>query len=130
MSEYGFVLYAQPSFLEGMSRLIDFTGSLNTYNISLSPEEADFRAILSDWEAVGSGILLAEKDFIKENEPVINHEQPRRKPKHPPSKHINDKALAINPPAPSSTNGGALQAFSISRQFSGPIPPPEIINKI
>jgi hypothetical protein len=74
MSEDSFVLYARPSFLEGMARLIDFSGVLNTYNVSLTPEEADFRAILSDWEAVGLELLLAEKNFIKENEPIIYHE--------------------------------------------------------
>ena len=74
MSEDAFVLYAHPSFLEGMSRLIDFTGSLNIYNTSTTPEEADYRAILSDWEAVGFGLILAENSFIKENEPVINHD--------------------------------------------------------
>ena len=69
--EDGFVLYARPSFLEGISRLIDFTGSLNTYNSSRTPEEADFRAILSDWEAVGFEILNAAKNFEHENELVI-----------------------------------------------------------
>lgn len=74
MSEESFVLYARPSFLEGISRLIDFTGALNTYNSSQTPEEADYRAILSDWEAVGLGILLAEKETIKEVEPITDHE--------------------------------------------------------
>ena len=74
MSEGGFMLYANPSFFEGMSRLIDFSGVLNTYNTSLTPEEADFRAILSDWESVGFGLLLAENKFVKEYEPMINHE--------------------------------------------------------
>ena len=74
MSECGFMLYARPSFFEGVSRLIDITGALNTYNISQTPEEADSRAILSDWEAVGFGLLLAEKDSIEEIEPIKNHE--------------------------------------------------------
>ena len=75
MSEYGFVLYAKPSFLEGVSRLVDFGGVLNRYNLSTTPEEADFRALLSDWEAVGMDVLLAEQKFKTENLPVNNHVQ-------------------------------------------------------
>jgi|WetSurMetagenome_2_1015567.scaffolds.fasta_scaffold1026007_2 hypothetical protein len=74
MSENGFVLYANPSFFEGLSRLIDFGGTLNTYNVSRTPQEADFRAIQADWEAVGFEILLAEKEFKKTLEPVIAHD--------------------------------------------------------
>ncbi len=74
MSENGFILYAKPSFFEGISRLIDFGGLLNTYNKSSSPEEADFRAILSDWEAVGFDVILASKKFVKEFEPAINYD--------------------------------------------------------
>jgi len=75
MSELGFVLYAKPSFFEGMSRLIDFSGALNTYNISRTPEEADFKAILSDWEAVGFDLLFAERKFNREFKPVIIDEK-------------------------------------------------------
>ena len=74
MSEEGFVLYARPSFLEGISRLIDFTGSLNKYNIYRSAAEADRQAIQSDWEAVGLEILLAKQNYEENNQPIINHE--------------------------------------------------------
>lgn len=53
MTRRPFSLYARPSFLEGIARLFDVGGMLNTYNQSRTPEEADYRAILSDWEAVG-----------------------------------------------------------------------------
>ena len=75
MSEHGFVLYANPSFFEGMSRLIDFGGLLNSYNLSKTPEEADFKATLSDWEAVGFDLLLAERKFNREFKPVIIDEK-------------------------------------------------------
>lgn len=68
MSEQGYVLYSQPSFLEGMARLVDFAGSLNNYNISRTPEEADGRAILSDWEAVGFDLLTAKEKLVEEVE--------------------------------------------------------------
>jgi len=68
----GFKLYAKPSFLEGFSRLIDVSGSLNEYNYSESAERADFRALLSDWENVGLDILSAVEQFEKENYGRIN----------------------------------------------------------
>ena len=52
-------MYARPSALEGAGRLVDFFGILNTYNLSRTPNAADFRAILSDWEAVGLDLLEA-----------------------------------------------------------------------
>jgi hypothetical protein len=56
-------LYATSSFLEGVARLVDFTGSLNTYNCSDSPAQADFKAISSDWMVVGGDLRKAIKDF-------------------------------------------------------------------
>jgi hypothetical protein len=56
-------LYATPSFLEGVARLFDFTGSLNVYQCSDSPEQADFKAISSDWIVVGDDFRKAIKDF-------------------------------------------------------------------
>lgn len=65
-----FVLYTRPSFFEGIARLFDITGSLNKYNKSRTPEEADFRAIRSDWEAVGNEISSAARKFTEEQMPV------------------------------------------------------------
>lgn len=56
-----FVLYARPSFWEGIARLIDFGGALNVYNSSETEEEADEKAIRSDWEVVGSDMRAALK---------------------------------------------------------------------
>ena len=55
-------LYARPSFVEGVARLLDFGNFLNTYNTSDSPEEADARALRADWCAVGDDLraVLAE----------------------------------------------------------------------
>jgi hypothetical protein len=53
------VLFARPSFLEGFARLFDLGGTLNRYNISESPEEADVRALRADWEAVGDDLRQA-----------------------------------------------------------------------
>ena len=61
-----FSLYVEPSFGECIARLLDMTGSLNEYNYSDSAEEADYRAIASDWEAVGRDIWVAMKMFDDE----------------------------------------------------------------
>jgi hypothetical protein len=46
-------LCARPSFIEGMSRILDFGGALNEYNRSLTPEQADYLALYADWRLVG-----------------------------------------------------------------------------
>ncbi|HOC93882.1 MAG TPA: hypothetical protein PKH33_16160 [bacterium] len=52
-------LYAKPSFLGGMARVLDLGGTLKEYNSSSSSEEADARAISSDWKMVGKDIKAA-----------------------------------------------------------------------
>jgi hypothetical protein len=49
-------LYARPSFLEGLSRVIDFENLQKEYNTSSSSEQADERAIQADWIAVGNDL--------------------------------------------------------------------------
>jgi uncharacterized membrane protein len=51
-----------------------------------------------------------------------------RKPKSPAPKPVN-KALSAHPIVPPSPNGGAIRNISIQQQFSGPLPPPEILIK-
>jgi len=47
-------LYARPSFLEGVGRVVDFGNALQKYNTSSSSARADERSIRSDWASVGS----------------------------------------------------------------------------
>ena len=56
MTDY---LYAHPSFVEGMARIIDFGGTLTTFNKSRTPHEADARAAAEDWRAVGDDLRFA-----------------------------------------------------------------------
>ena len=42
-------LVAQPSFTSGLARVFDFAGTFDAYNESLSPAEADARALNNDW---------------------------------------------------------------------------------
>jgi len=53
MGHFSDFLFARPSFMEGMARVIDPAGLLNEYNIAPTGELADYYAILADWSAVG-----------------------------------------------------------------------------
>jgi hypothetical protein len=48
-----------PCFLLGMASAIDISATLDIYNVSSSPEEADRKAIASDWQAVGDDMRIA-----------------------------------------------------------------------
>ncbi len=52
-------LYASPSFWGGAAQIIDFGDTLTVYNRSASPNEADARALWSDWMLVGMDIRAA-----------------------------------------------------------------------
>lgn len=58
------IIYARPSFLEGMARIFDFGGTLNEYDFGPAPDgaesksyadasKADMEALRSDWRKVG-----------------------------------------------------------------------------
>ena len=53
------LLFARPSFLEGMARIIDFGGTLVEFNRSPDGNSADSLAIASDWYAVGQDLRNA-----------------------------------------------------------------------
>ncbi len=63
-------LYARPSFIEGMSRLIDFGNTLQIYNSPLSPQQADFLALSADWSVVGDDLrnAMTQYDNLHEND--------------------------------------------------------------
>ena len=52
-------LYARPSFVEGISRTVDLSGSLNEYNRSLNGEQADLLALFADWRLIGMDLQRA-----------------------------------------------------------------------
>ncbi len=54
-----YFLFANPSFLSGMARVLDLGCTLNEYNYSAFPEKADYHAVNSDWRVVGSDIRSA-----------------------------------------------------------------------
>lgn len=59
MGDYSSILFAEPSFLEGMARVLDIGGTLNEYNRSPTGAMADQLAMWSDWSAVGDSINKA-----------------------------------------------------------------------
>jgi hypothetical protein len=59
-------LFAHPGFLQGAAVVIDLGGTLIEYNVSRTPQEADARAIASDWAITGKDILTAAKTLAKE----------------------------------------------------------------
>ena len=54
-----FYLFANPSFVEGISRLLDAGGTLNIYNESSTAEEADYIALRNDWLTIGQDFRKA-----------------------------------------------------------------------
>ena len=61
-------LFARPSFIEGFGRIIDLSGSLNTYNVSRTGDEADARAIFEDWNAIGHYVVVSLEQLRTESD--------------------------------------------------------------
>lgn len=59
MNDFSELLFARPSLIGGLSRVLDLGATLTEYNRSKSEAEADARAIASDWKAVGVDIERA-----------------------------------------------------------------------
>ena len=58
-------LFARPSFLEGAARVLDVDCTLQEYNKSATPEEADALALFKDFQAAGNDIRSAMGEFDK-----------------------------------------------------------------
>ncbi len=76
MTDY---LFAKPTFIGGMARLLDLGSTLNVYNDSPSEKIADMKAIESDWMAVGNDMRFAIKRFKDEHGEVPIKKSRRRK---------------------------------------------------
>jgi hypothetical protein len=76
-------LFARPSFLRGMARVVDVGARLDrgAYNISATPSEADAKALLSDWQMVAKDIASAFQETSTRVHEVENEregQEPRR----------------------------------------------------
>jgi hypothetical protein len=58
-------LVAAPSFASGVGRLLDWYGLYDLYNVSRNGNEADAKAMFSDWRIVGQDINDAMLEFEK-----------------------------------------------------------------
>jgi hypothetical protein len=56
-------LSADSNFWVGFSRLLDVFGTANIYNESASQQDADYRALFSDWYMVGRDLQRAAQEF-------------------------------------------------------------------
>ena len=68
-SDHSRILFARPSFIEGIARIFDFSGTISEYNRCENGEEADYRALWSDWHAIGMDIREAQRgvaEFISQ----------------------------------------------------------------
>ena len=55
----------QPSFLEGMARVLDLGGVFDVYNESENARQADIDALHADWIMVGQDIKYALDEYVK-----------------------------------------------------------------
>lgn len=61
-------LFVRPSLFHGLARTLDLWGSLNFYNSSKTPGEADARAAWADWSVVGEELMRALDTLHKEHD--------------------------------------------------------------
>ncbi|TVS20368.1 MAG: hypothetical protein EA424_04390 [Planctomycetaceae bacterium] len=71
MSDYSTILFASPSFVEGVSRVVDLGNTLDQYNDCPSGQEADAYALSADWRAVGSDLRQAVREWKRENRAAV-----------------------------------------------------------
>ena len=65
MNAYFGLLFARPSFLEGVSRVIDLGNTMSEYNSSLTPAQADALALKADLNALRSDLAYARQALGK-----------------------------------------------------------------
>ena len=68
-------LFAQPSFLSGVARILDIFGLFDSYNESPTPQEADAQAMYADWRITGQDITDAAAEFEAGIESEANSKQ-------------------------------------------------------
>lgn len=56
-------LFAEPSFIEGISRILDLCGTLQEYNDSETEQKADVEALKNDWRAVEDDLRFSISDY-------------------------------------------------------------------
>ena len=60
-------LLPKNNFWVGMGSILNLTGSYFKYNYSKSDNEADLKALISDWDNIGEDIRKSKNSFEKKN---------------------------------------------------------------
>lgn len=71
-NRYSSLLYARPSFFEGMARLFDFGNFLTEYNHAPSGRLADYLALEADYAAVSDDMRAVFADYLRAH-PLLNN---------------------------------------------------------
>jgi len=62
-------LFSMPDFLSGAARALDIGSTFDGYNESENGDEADRKAILTDWQQVGIELISAMEKYDHVEEP-------------------------------------------------------------
>ena len=65
-------LFASPSLLSGVARLLDLGARFDSYNGSETSEAADAAALYSDFRMVGQDLQEVMKSFVVDTDPSSN----------------------------------------------------------
>ena len=57
------VLFARPSLIEGIARIVDIGTTMQMYNTSKSENAADVQALKQDWQIVGNDLSFSIKNY-------------------------------------------------------------------
>lgn len=60
------ILFNRPSLIDGIASIFNISGNYYEFNYSESGEEADRKAIESDWGVIGNDILEATEELKNE----------------------------------------------------------------
>ena len=66
VSPYSCFLFPLPSFLFGLARVFDLGAQLDSYNVSITPNQADSIALSTDWMAASTDVREATIDSLTE----------------------------------------------------------------
>lgn len=61
MNQYSGLLFARPSFLEGVARVIDIGNTMSEYNSSLTGAQADYLALRADINVLKADLARARQ---------------------------------------------------------------------
>jgi hypothetical protein len=75
MSDFTTFLFARPSFVEGVARILDLGGTLQEYNQSATGVEADHLALTMDMYAIGQDMRIALNLYAASNEGALEPQE-------------------------------------------------------